>query len=450
MSRRNWFGRRLVHLVNVRDFVTEHLSTQLLERYRRHKLAPAESLALDDHLAACEACRDKLQEGIPARATLLALQSSLQIEPRAASDHPLREQLSAYAGGRLDEVGRELIESHFEFCQQCAAQIEELRAYAERQAEASVRASVSTAATVAQPGFLAKMFDLRFSSAFRFAGATAAALIILALALWLLSKTGKQDDVVVTPSPVPSPTSISPSPEATAPTLLALNDGAGRVTLDAQGNLTGLESLSPADQQRIKMALMTRKVETPKTLRELKSASGAVMGSPTDASFALLSPIGKIVTSNRPTLRWQPLRGAISYQVTITDSRANYKEVAVSPALSDAKWTVDHPLKRGRVYAWQVTARTENGEVKAPALNAPEARFKVLEQAKTDELARAEKAYAGSHLSLGLLYVQAGLLDEAEREFQALVKANPESDVAKNLLSDVRAKRRALVRYRER
>jgi predicted anti-sigma-YlaC factor YlaD len=427
----------------VRDFVTEHLSTQLLERYRRRKLAPAESLALDDHLAACETCRDKLQEGISARATLLALQSNLHIEPSVASDHPPREQLSAYVDGWLDKVDRELIESHFGFCQPCGAQIEELRAYAERRAEAPARASVSSAATVAQPGFLAKMFDLRFSSAFRFAGATAVTLIILALALWLLSRTGKQGDVVVTPSPVPSPTSISPSPEATAPTLLALNDGAGRVTLDAQGNLTGLESLSPTDQQRIKTALTTQRVETPRTLRELKSTSGDVMGSPTDASFALLSPVGKIVASNRPTLRWQPLRGAINYQVTITDPRANYKEVAVSPALSDAKWTVDHPLKRGRVYTWQVTAGAESGEIKAPALNAPEAKFRVLGQAKADELTRARKAYAGRHLTLGLLYAQAGLLDEAEREFQVLVKANPESDVAKNLLRDVRAKRHA-------
>ena len=430
--------------------MTEHLSLQQIELRRQRKLEPAELIALDHHLAACEACRRQLQEAIPTQTVLQALQADLQIAPESTSDHPSHTQLLAYVDDHLDMVDRELIESHFEFCQPCAAQIEELPASAERQAAASMRASVSAAATVAQPGFLAKMSGLLFPSAFRFAGATAVALIILALALWLLSRTGKPDEVVVTPSPVPSPTSISPSPEATAPILLALNDGAGRVTLDAQGNLTGPESLSPADQQRVKTALMTRKVETPKTLRELKSASGAVMGSPTDASFALLDPVGKIVANKRPTLRWQPLRGAINYQVTITDPRANYKEVAVSPALSDAKWTIDHPLKRGRIYTWQVTARAESGEVKAPALNAPEAKFKVLEQAKTDELARAEKAYAGSHLTLGTLYAQAGLLDEAEREFQALVKANLESDVAKNLLRDVRAKRRALVRYRER
>jgi hypothetical protein len=370
--------------------VSEHLTTRQLEDYQQRAPEPAELLALDDHLAECATCRRQLRQISQPRPALLALQESLQTTP---------------------------------------------------------------------PSFGAKILSLffprglSFPQALRVAGAVAVVLVILALALWLQSRTGKRDEVVVVPSPIPSPTSqisITPSPEATAPTLLALNDGAGRVTLDAQGNLTGLESLPPADQQRIKTALTTRKVETPRTLRELKSASGDVMGSPTDAAFALLSPVGKIVASNRPTLRWQPLRGATNYQVTITDPQANYQEVAVSPALPDTKWTVDRPLKRGRVYAWQVTARTENGEVKAPALNAPEAKFRVLEQAKANELARAEEAYAGRHLTLGLLYARAGLLDEAEREFQALVKANPESDVAKNLLRGLRAKRQALVRHRER
>jgi hypothetical protein len=354
-------------------------------------LEPAELLALDDHLAECPTCRRQLRAISQPQSALLALQESLQTRPTS--------------------LGAKILDLVF------------------------------------PPG-------LSLPQAWRVAGAvTVTALLILALTLWLLSRTGKPDNVVVAPSPIPSPTSqisITPSPEATAPTLLALNDGGSQVKLDAQGNLSGLESLSPSDQQRVKTALMTRKVETPRTLRELKSASGDVMGSPTDASFALLNPVGQIVASNRPTLRWQPLRGATNYQVTITDPQANYKEVAVSPALSDAEWTVDRPLKRGRVYTWQVTARAESGEVKAPALNAPEAKFRVLERAKANELARAEEAYAGRHLTLGLLYAQAGLLDEAERELQALVKANPESDVAKNLLRDVRAKRGALAQYRER
>src|SRR5262249_6621186 len=216
-----------------------------------------------------------------------------------------------------------------------------------------------------------------------------------------------------------------------------------QVTLDAQGKLTGLESLSTIDQQRVKVALTTQKAETPNVLRELGSLPDAVMGRGSSKSFSLLGPVSKIVMSDRPTLRWQPLIGAASYQVTIIDPEAGYKEIAVSPTLSNTHWQVDRRLKRGRLYTWQVSAHTASGEVISPLLNAPEARFMILKQVKADETARMKKTCAGRPLLLGLFYARVGLLDEAEREFQALVEANPTSPVAKNLLGDIRAKQRA-------
>jgi hypothetical protein len=79
-------------------------------------------------------------------------------------------------------------------------------------------------------------------------------------------------------------------------------------------------------------------------------------------------------------------------------------------------------------------------EIKSPVQPAPEARFKVLERMKEDELKRAESSYANSHLVLGTLYAQAGLLNDAEREFRALLAANHKSTVAQKLLRDVRAR----------
>src|SRR5262249_5953268 len=208
------------------------------------------------------------------------------------------------------------------------------------------------------------------------------------------------------------------------------------------GNFTGLESLSPADQQDVKAVLEMQKIQVPKIPKDLVDSSGAIMGNSNETDLKLLSPIGKIVASDRPTFRWQPLTGAVSYQVTITDPTAGYKEVATSQELREMNWVVDHPLERGRIYTWQITARTDGGEVKAPKANAPEAKFKVLEQAMADELARAKKAYAGRNLVLGVLYAKAGLLEEAEQELKALVAANPQSLIAKNLLRDVRSKQR--------
>jgi lipopolysaccharide biosynthesis regulator YciM len=72
---------------------------------------------------------------------------------------------------------------------------------------------------------------------------------------------------------------------------------------------------------------------------------------------------------------------------------------------------------------------------------APEAKFKVLEKSKAEELDRVRKSYPRSHLILGSLYERAGLLDDAEREFQSLVSANPKSTVARKLLRNVRSLR---------
>ncbi len=432
--------------------MSDHLSTQLLERYREHRLEPAELIALDGHLATCAACRARVREMKPRRGALLSLQASLQAANQAAPDHLPHEQLMAYAEGRLDEVDRELAESHLEFCPHCAAQAQDLRDSAWQQARAAdAQASPPALWTrlVAALG-LSSLRErlLPVPLTHRVAGAVAVmALLVIAVALWFGAGRDRQEVVVhpTTPSPSPSQPSISPppgtQPEAPAPILLALNDGESQITLDAQGNFKGLESLAPTDQQRVKTALTTQKVQTPKTLKELSDSSGASMGGATGAAFALLSPVGRIVAADRPMFRWRPLGGAINYKVTITDPEVGYKEVAASPELQDTKWTVDHPLERGRVYTWQVTARTDGGEVKAPAPNR-EAKFKMLERSQADELARAEKAYAGRRLALGLLYAQVGLLDEAEREFQALVAANPQSLVANNLLRDVRAKRR--------
>lgn len=428
--------------------MSDHLSPQLLERYCERRLEPQELLALDDHLASCTACRERLREVKPGRASLLALRASLQTA-QAVPDHLQQEQLVAYAEGQLDEVERELAENHLESCAQCTAQAQQLRDSAGQRVHIfPVSASQSSPPRlwirlVAAWGRL-----LSVPQSLRVAAVVVmTAVLVIAVVLWLRSRTDRQEVVGHPPAPQPSPQpSVTPppdpQPETPATILEALNDGGEQITLDARGNFTGLESLSPADQQRVKTALITGKVQTPRTLRELNDSSAPSMGKPGGSAFTLLSPVGRIIASDRPTFRWRPLSGAIGYQVTITDPEAGYKEVATSPELQGTKWTVDRRFERGRIYNWQVIARTNSGEVKAPALDAPEAKFKVLEQAKADEVARAKRAYAGRHLMLGLVYAQAGLLDEAEHEFEALVRANRQSPVAKDLLRDLRAGRR--------
>ena len=116
--------------------------------------------------------------------------------------------------------------------------------------------------------------------------------------------------------------------------------------------------------------------------------------------------------------------------------------VAASPQLTENSWTAPQPLARGRVYGWQVKAIKEGQESKSPRPPAPQAKFRILDQAKANELAQAQRAYASSHLALGLLYAQAGLLEEAQQEFRALQKANPNSEIPRRLLENLRSPRR--------
>jgi len=432
--------------------LSDHISTQLLEGYGRRRLGAAELLALDDHLSTCPACRERWRKANPRVAALLTLRSSLQVADEAPPNHLSGEQLAIYAAGGLDEIDCELAESHFEVCPQCAAQARGLRAQNARDVVAVERYSASTGAQTPPAPLSARLMAtsglsslwgrfLLLPLTLRAAGAVVLlASLVLAFALWL--RASKEGSAIVGRPPAPAP-SISNSPTHPAPEappvkiLLALNDGAGTITLDSHGNFVGLDSLSPPDQQRVKAALETGEVQISKTLTQLRDSSASTMGGSSGGAPAMIGPAGAVVAGKRPTFRWLPLNGATSYQITITDPAAGYKEVVSSPQLQGRKWTVDRPLERGHIYTWQITARAGAREVKSP-----EAKFKVLDSAAAGELARANKIYAGRRLALGLLYAEAGLLDDAERELKALVVANPQSPIAKSLLRDLRSKRR--------
>jgi hypothetical protein len=133
------------------------------------------------------------------------------------------------------------------------------------------------------------------------------------------------------------------------------------------------------------------------------------------------------------------LDGATSYVVEIYD--AAFRLISTSPTLSGNTWTPPERLKRGGVYSWQVRAVKDGQEFITPRMPAPPAKFRILDQAKANELTRASRVYASSHLTLALLYTQAGLIDEAEQEFLALQRANPDSEITRRLLANLRAMR---------
>jgi anti-sigma factor RsiW len=260
---------------------------------------------------------------------------------------------------------------------------------------------------------------------------------------------GERDDVLRARESPASPGSESTAARRTTrPAIVAaLNDSGKRVALDAAGNLVGFEQLPESDRRAIKSALASGRVSTPPALAGLTAGGGPLLGGGGGQAddggivFAPLTPVGTVVRAVRPSFKWGTLEGATSYVVNVYDT--SFNKVATSGALSGTEWTPPAgALAHGRVYAWQVTASRGSEEITAPAPDAPEARFKVLEDVEARELDAAQRVAGDSHLALGVIYARAGLLEEAEREFRLLLEENPASVTAQKLLRDLRARRR--------
>ena len=444
--------------------LTEHLTDNLLTRYRQRELSAAELAQLDAHLQSCAACQTQMSERDEITAGLAALRADLAA---SGTDHLAYEELAAYVDQQLAATARASADAHLRECQRCAAELADLRAF-RRELD---RAEIVHVAP-AQPAWQERWREWWQDSAWRWPlqlAATAAACVLVTFVATrglrrevadlrtqlatverdkaqlqtalLAAQTRNAQTPVFTPpaAPTPDPANL----------VAMLSDGGAQITLDRQGQLNGLAEINPVQRQLILLALQAGKVTLPAAPAPLGKQPEVLLGAPAGGeTFALSSPVGKTVLSNRPQLRWQALKDAVSYRVTIFN--ANYEPVAQSPELSTPTWTPPQPLARDQVFLWQVTAFREGKdgkdrqEIKAPVAPVPEARFKILDQTKADEIAAARRRTPVSSLLLGLLYAQAGLFDDAERELQKLAKENPQAPVAKQLLNDLRTQHRTL------
>ena len=435
--------------------MSEHISEEALKKYKKNNLSSAEVLSVCDHLESCLICREKLAGVNQLDQLFTSLGSELNDTAKNQTAHLLPEEIADYIDSKLDDADREIADSHLMFCHPCRADIQDLRLF-----KASLQAVPAKESLPEKPLHLWQKATLLWrQSASGMAIQTAAlAIVIFFLITTLLlrrqvanlsntlSELQQKNDALqkqmedipelqsqiallqLNQNPLPGDSENSES----------LDDNGKQVAIE-QGALTGIEALTPELEQLIKGALVSQRVRRPAMPKELIARGEVLMGdNDKKKSFPLLSPKGKIIETDRPTLNWGGLEGATGYIVTVYDADAN--PVAKSTLLTATNWTLPNVLKRGGIYSWEVTAIKENEEIIAPAPPAPPAKFKVLEQTKYDELNRAKRAY-DSHLVFGTLYAQAGLFDEAEREFKALVAANPKSKLARRLLRSVQLPR---------
>src|ERR1044071_1571423 len=106
--------------------MAEHLSMEQLERFRKRMLSPQELLSVDEHISACEECRNKVSDDDKIRASVKFWKADLE-QASEEFDHPSYEVLKEYVEDRLDEVDREIIDSHLDLCPLCRMEVEEMR-----------------------------------------------------------------------------------------------------------------------------------------------------------------------------------------------------------------------------------------------------------------------------------------------------------------------------------
>jgi hypothetical protein len=405
----------------------EHLSQKQVEDYSLHQLGAAELLAVSDHLGACEVCRVRVEGALSGDVAFLALHDEAFSENGFDSAHLTAGQTADYVDQSLAGEALQMVDDHLSGCEHCALAVADLRAFRNEIAPSLDRRY----GPVSEGGWrqrFASLFKVGPVPAF---GAAALAVLVVATIAWLVWRTQgeKAPEVVAVSSPTPPVSQPSPSPEPSlqpppAQEVVAqLNDG----------------EVPPAYQNRVKEVLTSQRIGRSSQLQGLTRPSSTLMGSNNQPEFSVLEPTGSVSLTDRPAFRWSEMEGATGYVVEVYDDQ--FKLAASSPQLTNRSWTIPQPLPRGKVYSWQVKAIKDGQEITWPRPPAPQAKFRILDQSKANELARARRAYSSSHLTLGLLYADAGLLREAEHEFRLLLRANPNSPLARTLLRQVQSLR---------
>lgn len=440
--------------------MSEHLTKIQIEDYGRHTLSAAEFLYASRHMRDCEKCRLQVERALDDDEVFYGLKSEVlgsSVETFSSiteQAHLTFERTAAYVDELLAGEELQLVKDHLTVCEQCGVAVNDLRGFKNRITPGLDREYRLPPAPAANenrwPRFVTAMRSLLPRSSALVVGFALVALLLIAAGglIWrAIERNGKD---LKTAEAIPSPTApvvtpvVSPDPtqEGAATVIAQLNDGVGQVVLDGNGKLSGVDHLPPDYQQMIKDALSSERLEKSPLLAGLPRPGSLYMrgGGNRGDRFSVINPVGIVMLSDRPTFRWSPLEGAKGYVVEVDDEKLNH--ILTSPRLTDTSWTAPQSLKRGGIYSWQVTASKGEEEIIAPRPPAPVAKFRILDETLADELVQARRAYGSSHLTMALVYTKTGLIDEAEQEFRALQRANPNSTTSRRLLASIQAMRR--------
>lgn len=462
--------------------MTEHVSTSRMERFCLSGLPEADLAEITEHLTQCQPCHELFADTLKTQRGASPIRFTLEPEFWLKDEHVDFDQLVAIADNKLDKTDREIIDIHLSTCSTCREDVRSFLAVRkEIEPELRVRYGPGTQSPPRSP---VRQWNW-WQAIVRRPVYANAVLILIAVALamavmifrnrtsvfeaWKSSTpqtspkpSPRADGAETTASPTttqpnnesasnspkptmePSPkkTTDNPAPRIGNPEVVVLNDAGGTISVSKDGSIVGLDDVPRETKRDIATALVAEKIETPAVLNNLTPEGTTLRGSGNKgAPFRLLSPGGTVTIENDPVFKWEQLAGASAYRVYVLDSRGH--QVAKSEDLSSAMtyWKPSAPINRGNIYSWVVIAVVDSKEIVSPGAAAPAMKFQVLSASDLQKL--SELTATRSHLALGVFYAKVGLLAEAEREFQELIRSNPDNNVVKKLLRSVRSMRGA-------
>lgn len=427
--------------------MTDHLSTLQVKQLCLKALPEDELVAAAIHTAKCQSCDQRFVEELKRQRGSLPFTFTLDPEFWFRDAHVDFELLVELADKTLDQEMEEIVNIHLRTCETCREDVRSFLAFRARETGLSYAQPEykATHETEAPPWWQ----HLQTRPAYAMAAIILVAVAVLIGVIAFNSRPGSleaskkeqaspgvEPGSSVSPSPSQNVTS-SPSGVSDSATVATLKDSGGEVTIDKNGRVTGLDQVSENSREYIARAALSEQIEPADVLRRLSGEQSGLRGNDNGPQgFRLLYPVRSVVIDDRPVFRWESLPGASSYRVYVLDAKGN--QVGQSEELAPAQTQWKAPLlHRGQIFSWVVTALVDGKKVVSPSASAPEMKFAVLATADFKELIRLKKT--NSHLALGVFYARAGLLDQAEREFESLSKLNPDSELARKLLRNVRS-----------
>jgi hypothetical protein len=420
-------------------YMDTHLSTEEIRGYLRRRLTRDDFDRVGEHVHSCQTCYQnflaELQERFPIEIDLDELAG-------LKGWHLEGEELTAYVEGRMDELNFECASLHLEECGSCMEKTSsafEYRLEYPRLRRSARRKEPSTWSRY-HPSFQPMSLP-------RLQLAAAAVLVLgLALFMWALLQPRSEK-----PQVAGVPQSERPSPDFTPeqPTV-PVQPGPG-IGSDIDDKIDGAapgqmaansrEQGAGREEDEIERALIAKDLAMPPAIEMLdRTPAIAIRGNRAPIqSFTIVRPFTTVINNDRPAFSWTALSGATSYTVSVYDDDLHL--VRTSEPLEDTQWSMPDRLEAGIVYTWTVTALKDGQEIIAPASPA-RAEFKLLGKPELRKLNRMVSRTT-SHAARGVLYAKAGLLDEAEKEFQTHLRLRPADERGKGLLRIVKSWRSA-------